>query len=93
MRCTPGPDLNARAQAWVMVGQQMYGVPLRVQRTFYVDSDLAPEEAVAAMHWKGAHVSQAKRTLPHSRQAGYLYQVSRAAAEASGKLHAAQAVH
>ena len=52
----------------------MYGVPLRVERTFYVDSDLPLAEATAALGREGAHVSPAKKTLPHSVQAGYLYQ-------------------
>lgn len=57
-----------------MVGQQLYGVPLVVPRTFYVDSSLPPDEAAAAMDYEGAHVTQVKRTLPSSAQPGYIYQ-------------------
>ena len=62
-----------------MVGQQMYGVPVRLQRTFYVDSELGAAEAEAAIHVEGAHVSLVKRVLPNSRQPATLCQVSRAA--------------
>lgn len=70
---------RARAQAWVMVGHQMYGLPLRVQRTFYVDSQLGPEEAEAALHIEQAHVSVVKRMLPAGRQAAHVCQVRLAA--------------
>lgn len=31
-----------KVQAWVLVDRQLYGVPLRVPRCYYVDSDLEP---------------------------------------------------
>ena len=73
--CLTHPATWARAQAWVMVGHQMYGLPLRVQRTFYVDSQLGAEQAEAALHIDHAHVSIVKRTLPSSRQAAHVCQV------------------
>ena len=64
------------SQAWVLVDQQLYGVPLRVPRSFYVDSDLEPEAAAAALAWEGAHVARVKRLPPGGRHAKHMYQVS-----------------
>jgi hypothetical protein len=62
-------------QAWVLIDAQLYGVPLRVPRTFFVDSDLEPSAAAAAMAWPGAIVSRVKRTPPKGSAPRHLYKV------------------
>ena len=62
-------------QAWVLIDAQLYGVPLRVPRTFFVNSDLESSEAAAALAWPGAVVSRVKRTPPNGSAPRHLYKV------------------
>ena len=57
-------------QAWVMVNRQVYAVPLRVVRTFYVNSSLPPEDPVAV-----ALGRRVVRTLPYGQEPSNIYQV------------------
>lgn len=54
----------------MLVNKQLYGVPLRVPRTFYVNSSLAPEDPVAQA--LGRRVT---RLLPYGQQPLNIYQV------------------
>lgn len=58
-------------QAWVLVNKQVYAVPLRVPRTFYVNSSLAPEDPIAV-----ALGRRVIRTLPYGQEPFNVYQVS-----------------
>ena len=57
-------------QAWVLVNRQVYAVPLRVARTFYVNSSLPPEDPLAA-----ALGRRVVRTLPYGQEPHNVYQV------------------
>lgn len=57
-------------QAWVLVNRQVYAVPLRVARTFYVNSSLPPEDPVAV-----ALGRKVVRTLPYGQEPFNVYQV------------------
>ena len=57
-------------QAWVLVNRQVYAVPLRVARTFYVNSSLPPEDPVAV-----ALGRRVVRTLPYGQEPFNVYQV------------------
>eukprot|EP00873_Tetraselmis_striata_P038899 jgi/Tetstr1/459163/TSEL_004609.t1 len=57
-------------KAWVLLGTDLYAVPLRVPRHFYVNAMLDPEEAA------GLGLStRVSRTLPDSHRAGNIYEV------------------
>ena len=58
-------------QAWVLVNRQVYAVPLRVPRTFYVNSSLPAEDAVAQ-----ALGRRVIRTLPYGQEPLNVYQVN-----------------
>ena len=58
-------------QAWVLVNRQVYAVPLRVARSFYVNSGLPPEDPVAV-----ALGRRVVRTLPYGQEPHNIYQVS-----------------
>lgn len=58
----------------MLVGARLYAVPLRVPRTFYVNSTRAPEEADSPAQTLGGR--RVQRTLPFGRDAFHLYQVS-----------------
>lgn len=61
-------------KAWVLVEARLYAVPLRVPRTFYVNSTRAPaDDGSPAATLGGLKV---QRTLPFGREAFHLYQVS-----------------
>jgi len=55
----------------VLVNKQVYAVPLRVPRTFYVNSSLAPEDPIAV-----ALGRRVIRTLPYGQEPFNVYQVS-----------------
>ena len=57
-------------QAWVLVSRQVYAVPLRVARTFYVNSSLPPEDPIAV-----ALGRRVVRTLPYGQEPFNIYQV------------------
>ena len=59
-------------RAWALVGAQMYAVPLRVPRTFYVDSALPPDDPDSPAHTLGG--LRVQRTLPLGREPAHLYQ-------------------
>lgn len=61
---------TAVVQAWVLVNRQVYAVPLRVARTFYVNSSLPPENPVAV-----ALGRRVVRTLPYGQEPFNVYQV------------------
>ncbi len=52
---------------------RLYAVPLRVPRTFYVNSLLAPEDPESPAQTLGG--LKITRTLPFGREAFHLYQV------------------
>ena len=58
-------------QAWVLVNRQVYAVPLRVPRAFYVNSSLAPEDPLAV-----ALGRRVIRTLPYGQEPFNVYQVA-----------------
>lgn len=63
------PAVRWRGQAWVLLGTDLYAVPLRVPRHFYVNAMLDPEEAA------GLGLStRVSRTLPDSHRAGNIYE-------------------
>lgn len=57
-------------QAWALVNRQVYAVPLRVARTFYVNSSLPPEDPIAV-----ALGRRVVRTLPYGQEPFNVYQV------------------
>jgi DNA polymerase epsilon subunit 1 len=60
-------------KAWILVEARLYAVPLRVPRTFYVNSTLAPDDPDSpALTMGGLKVT---RTVPFGREAFHLYQV------------------
>lgn len=54
----------------MLVGSNMYAVPLSVPRTFYVNSTLPPSDPQAA-----ALGELVKRTLPFGQEPFYIYKV------------------
>ncbi|KAK9798895.1 hypothetical protein WJX73_003389 [Symbiochloris irregularis] len=58
-------------KAWVMAGTQVYATPLRVPRSFYINSGLPPAHPLA--QGLGFRVS---RTLPHGHQPINVYQIT-----------------
>ena len=71
--CPANPALSAGVfRAWALVGAQMYAVPLRVPRTFYVDSALPPGDPDSPAQTLGG--LQVQRTLPLGREPAHLYQ-------------------
>ena len=54
----------------MLVNRQVYAVPLRVARTFYVNSTLPPEDPVAV-----ALGRRVVRTLPYGQEPFNIYQV------------------
>lgn len=67
---TPGLDAGC-FKAWVLVGSQMYAVNLRVPRTFYINTPLAPESDLITS-LGGLPV---KQLLPNGREVHGLYKV------------------
>ncbi len=63
-------------KAWVLVGARLYAVPLRVPRTFYVNSTRAPTDADSPAQTLGG--LKVQRSLPFGREPFHLYQVSTA---------------
>ena len=59
----------------MLVDRQLYGVPLRVPRCFFVDSTLEPEAAAEALARGSAAVSRVKRTPPGGSSPRHLYKV------------------
>ncbi len=72
-------------KAWVLVGAQMYAVPLRVPRTLYVNSSLAPDDPESPARTLGG--LRMSRTLPFGREPAHIYQARRLAFPAS-QMHA-----
>ena len=54
----------------MLVNRQVYAVPLRVARTFYVNSSLPPDDPVAV-----ALGRRVVRTLPYGQEPFNIYQV------------------
>lgn len=61
-------------KAWVLVAARLYAVPLRVPRTFYVNSIRAPTDGGSPAQTLGG--LKVQRTLPFGREPFHLYQVS-----------------
>ncbi|CAL8464190.1 g3725 [Coccomyxa elongata] len=61
-------------KAWVLVAARLYAVPLRVPRTFYVNSTCAPTDADSPAQTLGG--LKVQRTLPFGRETFHLYQVT-----------------
>lgn len=61
-------------KAWVLVAARLYAVPLRVPRTFYVNSTRAPADAGSPAQTLGG--LKVQRTLPFGREPFHLYQVN-----------------
>lgn len=55
----------------MLVNRQVYAVPLRVLRTFYVNSSLPPDDPVAQ-----ALGRRVVRTLPYGEEPRNIYQVT-----------------
>lgn len=56
-------------------GDKLWGVPVRVDRTMYVDTSLQPPEAQAVLP-DVAHLARIKRTTPDGNTPPLLYQVT-----------------
>ncbi|DBA81285.1 TPA: hypothetical protein ACH3X2_006902 [Trebouxia sp. C0005] len=65
-----GTSTPGTFKAWVLVNKQVYAVPLRVPRTLYVNSSLAPENPIAV-----ALGRRVIRTLPYGQEPFNVYQV------------------
>ena len=65
-------------QAWVLRGDKLWAVPLRVERTLYLDTDLQPRDVEAALPDVG-RIARIKRTTPEGDAPPLLYQVAPAA--------------
>ena len=61
-------------KAWALVGARLYSVPLRVQRRFYVNSVLPPEDPESPAQTLGG--LRVNRTLPFGREAFHIYEAS-----------------
>ncbi len=67
-------EAGCSLQAWVLRGDKLWAVPLRVERTLYLDTDLQPRDVEAALPDVG-RIARIKRTTPEGDAPPLLYQV------------------
>ena len=69
-------QLRARdsVQAWALLGAQLYAIPLRVDRSLYLETSLQPGDAAETLDL-GSRVQRVKRKLPSGETPPLLYQV------------------
>lgn len=78
LHLAPGSDPGLY-KAWVLLGSDLYAVPLRIPRSFYVNAALVPEDAQAI----GLHQRVCK-ALPYRQVAANVYAVLPAAGPSCG---------